>query len=327
MKLEKIFKYEDVELKELLYLELEKFGYEKIHENPMFLYAEGDAPYMLVAHLDTVHKESPSIICYSKDGNYIMSPQGIGGDDRCGVYIILRLLKLLAFRPHVVFTMEEETGGTGASDFVKYVNEKEITFPNLKYIVEYDRKGKDDCVFYDCDNKEFEAFVEKFGFKTAYGSFSDISIIAPALGVAAVNLSSGYYNPHTEHEYVSVTDMKATIRRSTQMLNSDCGVFKYVKSEYNFGSYRTPYYYGSYSYKSCVYATILKPGVLYFTDVYGVLRTNRIDEFAIDKYGKLYKQNRYFQDYSAFNLNDVIPIEDCSYDPDNVVRIELFGKD
>ena len=84
MKLEKIFKSSDVTLKKNLCIFLMNKGY-KIHNEKKFLYAEGNAPYMLVAHLDTVHKHLPSVICYSKDGNYMMSPQGIGGDDHCGV--------------------------------------------------------------------------------------------------------------------------------------------------------------------------------------------------------------------------------------------------
>ena len=51
-----------------------------------FILVKGFAPIMLVAHLDTVHKEPVRDICTSSDGNILMSPQGIGGDDRCGVY-------------------------------------------------------------------------------------------------------------------------------------------------------------------------------------------------------------------------------------------------
>ena len=36
----------------------------------------------------------------------------------------------------------------------------------------------------------------------ASGSFGDISILAPYLKTAAVNLSAGYYNAHRKHELI-----------------------------------------------------------------------------------------------------------------------------
>ena len=53
-----------------------------------FILVQGESPILLVAHLDTVHKEPVQVICTSRKGNILMSPQGIGGDDRCGVYAL-----------------------------------------------------------------------------------------------------------------------------------------------------------------------------------------------------------------------------------------------
>ena len=49
-----------------------------------YILVPGKAPVMLVAHLDTVHREPVKTICRSDNGNILMSPQGIGGDDRRG---------------------------------------------------------------------------------------------------------------------------------------------------------------------------------------------------------------------------------------------------
>ena len=56
------------------------------------------------------------------------------------------------------------------------------------------------------------------GFKTASGSFSDISYIAPELGVAAVNLSSGYYNAHSQHEYINRQHIDAVIAKVNEIV-------------------------------------------------------------------------------------------------------------
>ncbi len=56
-----------------------------------FILVQGLAPVMLVAHLDTVHEQPVRDICISDDRNILMSPQGIGGDDRCGVFALCNL--------------------------------------------------------------------------------------------------------------------------------------------------------------------------------------------------------------------------------------------
>lgn len=300
MKIEEIFRLTDVQLKKALRSELSEQGYknEHIHNKGKFLYAEGNAPYMLVAHLDTVHKEPPSIICYSKDGNYMMSPQGIGGDDRCGVYIILSLVKKLSFRPHVVFTMDEEIGGIGASAFSDYIS-KYDKMPKFKYILEFDRKGNRDCVFYGCDNDDFSNFITQFGFTEARGTFSDISIIAPMLGAAAVNLSSGYYNPHTEHEYVSVEDMHYTINAVYRMLNTKCKAFEYIEASSSYYRYREKRVSVSFLPKNSVYIQYISDGWQY---------PNGDQEVAIDEYGNYYRYSSTFKDLSTMH-SKIIPME------------------
>ena len=183
--------------------------------NANFILVPGEAPVMLVAHLDTVHKEPVMHICESQNGNILMSPQGIGGDDRCGVYALVALRKQSKIKPWLLFTCDEETGGNGAAAFCKMYSKKKLPagLDKLKMIIEIDRKGSDDAVYYDCANDDFEKYITGKGFKTELGSFSDISYIAPELGVAAVNLSSGYYNAHTLHEYINRKHLNNTIKR------------------------------------------------------------------------------------------------------------------
>ena len=170
-----------------------------------YILVRGEAPIMLVAHLDTVHKTPVKHICKTQNGGILMSPQGIGGDDRCGVYALVTVYEQSAVKPWLLFTCDEEVGGVGASAFCTRFQKGKLPkkeLESLKMLVEIDRKGRNDAVYYDCDNPEFEEYITSKGFETDWGSFSDISLLAPALGVAAVNLSSGYYNAHTQHEYI-----------------------------------------------------------------------------------------------------------------------------
>lgn len=213
------------ELKEYLDIVLRDMRYDVVNRKG-FLYAEGEIPVLLVAHLDTVHREKAEIICFSEDNRYMMSPQGIGGDDRCGVYMILQIIRQA--KCHVLFCEDEEIGGRGARDFAAIKN-----VPAVNYIIELDRRGNNDAVFYDCDNPEFTDFVLDFGFKEKIGSFSDISVIAPHLKTAAVNISAGYYNEHSQHEYIDMLAVENNIRRILRMVMTETEYFTYRKQEKN----------------------------------------------------------------------------------------------
>lgn len=221
---EEILRMRQKELKHYLSGYLKKAGYSVINKKG-FLYAKGEVPVLLVAHLDTVHQEKPSIICRSEDGRYIMSPQGIGGDDRCGVYMILQILNEV--RCHVLFCEDEETGGRGARAFAGSGIEVDVN-----YIVEMDRRGNNDAVFYDCDNPEFTEIVCSFGFTEASGSFSDISVVAPYLKTAAVNISAGYYNEHRLYEMIDSFAMQNNIGRIIQMAQAKTAKYPYVKRSF-----------------------------------------------------------------------------------------------
>lgn len=185
----------------------------EVLSTPDFVYKQGTCPVLLVAHMDTVHKDAPTI-CTSEDGGLWMAPEGIGGDDRCGIWIVLNLLE--THNCHVLFTRDEEIGGTGASAFAA-----SGIRPAVRFIAEFDRTGNHDAVFYDCGNAEFIRFVTKTtGYKEAWGTFSDISIIAPELDVAAVNLSSGYYSAHQRSEFVVLDDMQAAVEAGRKLLQA-----------------------------------------------------------------------------------------------------------
>ncbi len=200
------------ELKEFLYEYLKKKDMNPLSKDG-FLYAEGDIPIMLVAHMDTVALEPPTNLCYSKELDLIYNRDGIlGGDDRCGVYAIMKLLE--KYRPFILFTENEEIGGEGAYQAVELLDK-----PDVKYIVEFDRNGVNDCVFYNCGNKKFKKYIEKFGFITEIGSFSDISILGPEWDIATVNLSCGYFDEHTKNEYVFFSILENLIKTAEIMIN------------------------------------------------------------------------------------------------------------
>ena len=203
--------------------------YDSVISSKDYIVAVGDIPVALTAHLDTVFKTPPEDIYYDRVKNVMWSPDGLGADDRAGVYAITNIVKS-GLRPTIVLTTDEELGCLGASKLVQ-------SMPNaptdLKYIIELDRRGSDDCVFYSCNNPEFDEYVESFGFVTNFGSFSDISTICPAWGMAGVNLSIGYYNEHSVSETLHIGNMFNTIAKVKKMLEAadSAPIFKYIEEK------------------------------------------------------------------------------------------------
>ena len=199
---------------------------------------ENPAPILLTAHMDTVHeKQVRQIIVEKHVGKTIVSsPQGIGGDDRCGIYMITRILDD-GMRPYVLFCEDEEIGCVGAGRFA-IGKDKELITDKVKFIVELDRRNATDAVFYDCDNPDFTEYIEKTtGYKKADGSYSDICEIAPEVKAAAVNLSCGYYHEHTLQHYVVWEEMINTLKVTKKLIKSakkeTTPKYEYIESKYS----------------------------------------------------------------------------------------------
>ena len=206
-----------------------KSKYKRVIETKDYICAEGDIPIALVAHLDTVFKFPAKEVFYDREQNVIWSPDGLGADDRAGVFAIIQIIKR-GLRPHIILTTDEEIGAVGASK----LSAKNCPFKDLRYIIQLDRRGSNDCVFYDCDNQSFIDYVEQFGFVEAIGTFSDISIICPAWKIAGVNLSIGYRDEHSMSEILFVNYMIDTIEKVVNMLQEEnIPSFEYIPAKYD----------------------------------------------------------------------------------------------
>lgn len=180
--------------------------------NKDYIFVHGKDPILFVAHMDTVYDHRMSTtddfkkrpIIFDEEKQLFWSPDGLGADDRAGIFMILKLLSE-GHCPNILFTRDEEIGGKSAMLFA-YDYKETLHHCNIKYIVQLDRRGSNDCVFYSCDNPKFTKYISSFGFTPAIGLFTDISIICPETGIAGVNLSVGYYNEHTMYECLSILE-------------------------------------------------------------------------------------------------------------------------
>lgn len=221
----------------------------KIVRGKEFVYASGNIPIMLAAHVDSVHNNPPTAIYLDEKAGVMWSPDGLGADDRAGVLGILEMLRR-GYKPHVMLLDGEESGCTGAREAVRVIRD-----PGVLYIVELDRKNGGEAVFYDCGNSAFKDYITSFGFREDVGTFSDITTLCPAWNVAGVNLSCGYYNAHTAAEYLRLPELWSTLEKLERMLRCPpkrrfrymhCG--KVIRHATHHSPYRGWWEDASYSY-------------------------------------------------------------------------------
>lgn len=206
-----------------------------------YVYYEGTFPVLLTAHMDTVHMRQCDKVKYEwdtkNDRTICSNKYGIGGDDRCGIYMILKILDRI--NCSVLFCEDEETGSIGAHKFVKSELCESLK-GKFKYIIELDRANSKDAVFYDDDNQEFHNFILEDYWKEACGSWSDICTLSPALDVSSVNFSCGYYHAHTTNEYVILEEMERNIEEVVKLLmrtDINAEPFKFVERVHYYGKY------------------------------------------------------------------------------------------
>lgn len=182
------------------------------------------ATVLLSAHMDTVSNVYPDRELLD-DGDIIISSKGaLGADDRAGIAIILAVLRNLdqiSFDGviKIAFSREEEIGCVGA----KMIDLE--WYSNVDLAIVVDRRGNNNIVVGCMDafcSDAVGTFVEEcakmsdMDWNAIEGGISDATVFSKN-GINSINLSAGYYNEHTEREYVCIDDMKRTVQLIMQI--------------------------------------------------------------------------------------------------------------
>ena len=207
--------------------------YDRVEATYDYIFAEGDIPVALVAHLDTVFMTPPTEIYYDKEAGVMWSPQGLGADDRAGIFAIIKIIQS-GLKPHIIITTDEEYGGLGARWLI--YDYPECPFKECHYLLELDRQGTNDACFYDCGNEEFIEFIEQAGFCETLGIYSDICELSPKWDIASVNVSVGYFDEHSAIERLRVPVLLQTIKSVQKLLSKPVNkTFEYKEKEFSYG--------------------------------------------------------------------------------------------
>jgi len=176
----------------------------------------------VVAHMDTVHDiYSDFKIVKSKgiDNNIILKAfsqnkqVGVGGDDKCGIFACLYLLKNID-NLKVIFFTKEEIGLIGSTNIDLNI------FNNVGYIIQLDRWGNNDFI---CEifnqftiseeyNNKIEPTLLKYGYISTEGLITDsINLFNRDVGISCVNISCGYYQHHSAFEIIDINELWASV--------------------------------------------------------------------------------------------------------------------
>jgi hypothetical protein len=180
----------------------------------------------MVAHMDTVHDINHNVVV-KRDGDNLYAfdrvkceQYGIGGDDKVGIFITLELLRTKAINC-AAFFVDEEVGCQGSSKFNKTYLADSTT------ILQCDRKGNRDFTNTILGTQmlspqymeDVADIVNKYSRRYVSGGMTDVHELASELNIPMANMSCGYYNPHTNKEYININDIEDTINFCTELFN------------------------------------------------------------------------------------------------------------
>lgn len=223
---------------------------------------EADTYPCVVAHMDQVQKN------HSKDFKVMVSDdiifgysavsksqQGLGADDKNGIWIALQCLERFDVMK-CAFFVGEEIGcvGSGKAD-IKFFND-------VRFVIEPDRRNGGDLITSisgDICSDEFKAALpsKEFGYTETEGLMTDVEeLCEKGVGVSCINFSCGYYHPHTDEECTSWRELCNAMKFAFAIIERCTDVYKHEYTYYSrysrWDDYDWGWDYGKYlkSYKS-----------------------------------------------------------------------------
>lgn len=170
----------------------------------------------IAAHLDEVHeaREKGYEVLVVRDEFIIgfnsekREFNGIGADDKNGIWVCLKCLEKFD-NLKCVFFVGEEQGCIGSRQAdMKF-------FDDCRFVLQCDRKGNSDFIsdIYGnslCSSQFIkDASLGEHGYKEERGMQTDVQTLRQrGLEISCANISCGYYYPHTPHEMTNIADLK-----------------------------------------------------------------------------------------------------------------------
>ena len=235
---------------------------------------------VIVAHLDQVQNNHSRDFQALEAGDIIIgyssksrSQQGLGADDKNGIWVGLKcLLKYDCIK--LAFFVSEEVGCVGSNsadmDF----------FKDARFALQCDRKGANDLIttagWTELCSRDFVNAMqpELFGYKEETGMLTDVlTLKEKGLVVSCVNISCGYYEPHTDCEFTNIPDLRNCLAFVENVIENCIDVYPH---EYTFS-------------KNCYYDK--------YADLYGDWENVPSETVTYDSEGLITNRGTFFELY------------------------------
>lgn len=245
----------------------------------------------IVAHMDQVQeRHSKDFIAYEAEDIIIgFSPkhkeqQGLGADDKCGLWIGLKcLLKFDCLK--LAFFVGEEVGckGSGLANMA--------FFDDCRFVIEPDRKGSEDLItqigWTPLCSDDFlkDIGFKKFGYKETDGMMTDIEALKDhGLLLSCINVSCGYYKPHSNEEFVYKPALLNCFAFVEHIIKTCTKVYPHID---NTAYYEKQNYYGDIydDYYSEIYDLLTNDPNLSFGDIEAMFKDwygNKINKIELE---------------------------------------------
>ena len=245
----------------------------------------------IVAHMDQVQeRHSKDFIAYEAEDIIIgFSPkhkeqQGLGADDKCGLWIGLNCLQKFDCLK-LAFFVGEEVGckGSGLANMA--------FFDDCRFVIEPDRKGSEDLItqigWTPLCSDDFlkDIGFKKFGYKEAEGMMTDIEALKDkGLMLSCINLSCGYYRPHSNEEFVYKPALLNCLAFVEHIIKTCTQVYPHID---NTSYYERQNYYGDIydDYYSEIYDLLTNDPSLSFGDIEAMFKDwygNKINKIELE---------------------------------------------
>ena len=199
----------------------------------------------VVSHMDTVHRSHLEYIINKErldivedDGKLTArhpntdKQTGIGGDDKCGVYVCLEMFNKFDVLKGAFF-VEEEIGMRGSRE----ADDK--FFENVGYAIQFDAPS-DNWISEVCSgvklfDQEFKEEITQTLNESGYTNFSidpftDVNQLATKYDFNCLNLGCGYYRQHTDSEYVVIEEVSNSLKAGEKLITK-LGLEKYIHNK------------------------------------------------------------------------------------------------
>lgn len=199
--------------------------------NLLITKGESESYPCICAHMDQVQRLHPKDFeCIENDdvifgySSKTRSQCGLGADDKNGLFIALECLASYDVLK-CAFFVGEEIGCRGSSAV-------DMNFFNdCRYCIQVDRRGNSDMVtsiYTDMCSSDFiaDTHYETYGYNLSTGAMTDVAeLFDRGVGVSCINLSCGYYEPHTDHEFTSKSDVQKCYDFVCHIIEACVGIY------------------------------------------------------------------------------------------------------